>query len=68
MLYSKGTARKLLINNNNFMFQGWKSKESIPGLVLKYLDKNLKLDEFISHELPFISINEGFELLHSGKR
>lgn len=49
-------------------FQGWKSKESIPGLVLKYLDKNLMLDEFISHKLPFESINEGFELLHSGKR
>jgi len=48
-------------------FGGWKSKESIPGLVLKYLDKNLMLDEFISHKLPFESINEGFELLHLGK-
>lgn len=50
------------------MFQGWKSKDSIPELVLKYLNKDLKLDEFISHKLPFASINEGFELLHSGKR
>lgn len=48
-------------------FGGWKSKESIPELVLKYLDKNLMLDEFVSHKLPFESINEGFELLHSGK-
>lgn len=48
-------------------FGGWKSKESIPELVLKYLDKNLMLDEFITHKLPFESINEGFELLHSGK-
>ncbi|XP_050056703.1 alcohol dehydrogenase class-3 isoform X1 [Aphis gossypii] len=48
-------------------FGGWKSKESIPELVLKYLDNNLMLDEFISHKLPFESINEGFELLHSGK-
>lgn len=50
------------------MFQGWKSKESIPGLVLKYLDRKLMLDEFISYKLPFESINEGFELLHLGKR
>ncbi|XP_015380036.1 PREDICTED: alcohol dehydrogenase class-3 [Diuraphis noxia] len=48
-------------------FGGWKSKESIPELVIKYLDKNLMLDEFVSHKLPFESINEGFELLHSGK-
>jgi len=48
-------------------FGGWKSKESIPELVLKYLDNKLMLDEFISHKLPFASINEGFELLHSGK-
>ncbi|XP_060853740.1 alcohol dehydrogenase class-3 [Rhopalosiphum padi] len=48
-------------------FGGWKSKESIPELVLKYLDSKLMLDEFISHKLPFASINEGFELLHSGK-
>lgn len=53
---------------NELYFQGWKSKESIPELVLKYLNKNLMLDEFISHKLPFSSINEGFELLHSGKR
>ncbi|KAL4089361.1 hypothetical protein QTP88_024408 [Uroleucon formosanum] len=48
-------------------FGGWKSKESIPELVLKYLDKGLMLDEFVSYVLPFQNINEGFELMHSGK-
>ncbi|XP_050531968.1 alcohol dehydrogenase class-3 [Daktulosphaira vitifoliae] len=48
-------------------FGGWKSKNSVPKLVSKYLDKSLILDEFISHKLPFVSINEGFNLLHSGK-
>ncbi|XP_050430676.1 alcohol dehydrogenase class-3 [Adelges cooleyi] len=48
-------------------FGGWKSKDSVPRLVSKYLDKSLMLDEFVSYKLPFTSINEGFELLHSGK-
>ncbi|KAL4089318.1 hypothetical protein QTP88_024372 [Uroleucon formosanum] len=48
-------------------FGGWKSKESIPELVLKYLDKSLMLDEFVSHVYPFQNINDGFELIHSGK-
>lgn len=48
-------------------FGGWKSKESVPKLVQEYLSKSLILDEFITHTLPFEKINEGFELLHTGK-
>ncbi|CAH0772652.1 unnamed protein product [Bemisia tabaci] len=48
-------------------FGGWKSKDSVPRLVEQYLAKKLKLDEFISHELPFEKINEAIDLLHSGK-
>lgn len=48
-------------------FGGWKSKDSVPKLVDDYLNKKLMLDEFVTHELAFEKINEGFELLHSGK-
>ena len=27
----------------------------------------VKLDEYVTHEMPFSSINEAFELLHEGK-
>lgn len=59
---------RILINSTLLNILGWKSKHSIPSLVFKYLDKKLMLDEFISHRLPFVSINKGFELLHSGER
>ncbi|XP_011301749.1 alcohol dehydrogenase class-3 [Fopius arisanus] len=48
-------------------FGGWKSKDSVPKLVDDYLKKKLLLDEFITHTMKFEAINEGFELLHSGK-
>lgn len=47
-------------------FGGWKSKDSVPKLVHEYLVKKLILDPFITHNMPFTKINEGFELLHSG--
>ncbi|XP_050574121.1 alcohol dehydrogenase class-3 [Bombus affinis] len=47
-------------------FGGWKSKDSVPNLVQDYMAKKLILDEFITHNLPFNKINEGFDLLHSG--
>eukprot|EP00397_Hematodinium_sp_SG-2012_P014874 GEMP01015134.1.p1 GENE.GEMP01015134.1~~GEMP01015134.1.p1 ORF type:complete len:376 (+),score=71.23 GEMP01015134.1:99-1226(+) len=48
-------------------FGGWKPKKELPGLVDRYMNKELKLDEYITHTLPFEKINEGFDLLHSGK-
>lgn len=47
---------------------GWKSVESVPRLVEDYMNKKLKVDEFVTHTLPFDQINEGFELMHAGKR
>ncbi|KAL1139993.1 hypothetical protein AAG570_006970, partial [Ranatra chinensis] len=49
-------------------FGGWKSRDSVPKLVEDYMNKKIKLDEFVTHTLPFDKINEGFDLLHSGKR
>uniref|UniRef100_A0A4W6FEC7 S-(hydroxymethyl)glutathione dehydrogenase n=1 Tax=Lates calcarifer TaxID=8187 RepID=A0A4W6FEC7_LATCA len=49
-------------------FGGWKSVESVPKLVEDYMNKKLKVDEFVTHTLPFEQINEGFDLMHAGKR
>ncbi|EMP32801.1 Alcohol dehydrogenase class-3 [Chelonia mydas] len=48
-------------------FGGWKSVESVPKLVAEYMSKKIKVDEFVTHTLPFDKINEAFELLHAGK-
>uniref|UniRef100_A0A3Q2W8T2 S-(hydroxymethyl)glutathione dehydrogenase n=1 Tax=Haplochromis burtoni TaxID=8153 RepID=A0A3Q2W8T2_HAPBU len=48
-------------------FGGWKSVESVPKLVEDYMSKKLKVDEFVTHTLPFEKINEGFDLMHAGK-
>uniref|UniRef100_A0AAZ3RV99 Alcohol dehydrogenase-like C-terminal domain-containing protein n=1 Tax=Oncorhynchus tshawytscha TaxID=74940 RepID=A0AAZ3RV99_ONCTS len=48
-------------------FGGWKSVESVPKLVTDYMNKKLKVHEFVNHTLPFDQFNEGFDLLHPGK-
>lgn len=42
--------------------------ESVPKLVEDYMSKKLKVDEFVTHTLPFEKINEAFDLMHAGKR
>ncbi|XP_029453220.1 alcohol dehydrogenase 1-like [Rhinatrema bivittatum] len=49
------------------LFGGFKSKDSIPKLVSDYMAKKFKLDELVTHTLPFSKINEGFELLCAGE-
>lgn len=39
----------------------------MPKLVEDYMNKKLKVDEFVTHMLPFEKIIEGFELMHAGK-
>lgn len=51
-----------------FCVSGWKSVDSIPKLVTDYMSKKIKVDEFVTHTLPFNKINEAFELMHTGKR
>lgn len=48
--------------------KGWKSVQDVPKLVDAYMDHKLKLDEFITHNLPLDQINEAFDTLKSGKR
>ncbi|XP_039146447.1 alcohol dehydrogenase-like 1 isoform X2 [Dioscorea cayenensis subsp. rotundata] len=49
------------------LFGGIKAKTDIPILAKKYLDKELHLDSFITHEVGFEDINKAFELLNEGK-
>ncbi|EFX62458.1 hypothetical protein DAPPUDRAFT_301245 [Daphnia pulex] len=47
-------------------FGGWKSRDSVPRLVEDYLNKKVKVDEFVSHDVPYEEINNAFHLMHSG--
>ncbi|XP_004453755.2 alcohol dehydrogenase E chain-like [Dasypus novemcinctus] len=49
------------------IFGGFKSKDSIPKLVADFLTNKFPLDPLITHVLPFEKVNEGFDLLRSGK-
>jgi len=49
------------------MFGGVKPKQDIPIFADKYLNKELELDKFITHEVGLKDINEAFDLLIQGK-
>lgn len=48
-------------------FGGFKSRTQVPQLVDKYLKKEIKVDEYITHNMALSDINEAFELMHGGK-
>jgi len=47
---------------------GWKSRDNVPMLVEWYLEKRIKVDEFVTHIMPLGEINKAFDLMHEGKR
>ncbi|XP_005406334.1 PREDICTED: alcohol dehydrogenase 1C [Chinchilla lanigera] len=49
------------------IFGGFKGKDSVPKLVTDFMAKKFPLDPLITNVLPFEKINEGFDLLRSGK-
>uniref|UniRef100_A0A8C0X3R5 Alcohol dehydrogenase 1 n=1 Tax=Castor canadensis TaxID=51338 RepID=A0A8C0X3R5_CASCN len=49
------------------IFGGFKSKDSVPKLVDDFMAKKFPLDSLITNVLSFEKINEGFDLLRSGK-
>ncbi|CAK7338652.1 unnamed protein product [Dovyalis caffra] len=49
------------------LFGGWRPKSDLPSLVDMYMKKEILVDEFITHNLPFDDINKGFELMREGK-
>jgi S-(hydroxymethyl)glutathione dehydrogenase/alcohol dehydrogenase len=48
-------------------FGGVKGRSQLPGYVERYMNGEIKIDEFITHDMPFNKINEAFDLLHEGK-
>ena len=40
----------------------------MPELIEKYLRKDLKVDEFITHNFDLEEVNKSFDLMHEGKR
>src|SRR5688572_24709808 len=48
-------------------FGGVKGRSQLPGYVERYMKGEIKIDEFITHDMPFNKINEAFDLLHEGK-
>ncbi|XP_075486104.1 alcohol dehydrogenase-like 7 [Primulina tabacum] len=49
------------------LFGGLKPKSDIPILIKRYIDKELELDKFVTHEVSFEDINKAFDLLIEGK-
>uniref|UniRef100_A0A6N2L836 Alcohol dehydrogenase class-III n=1 Tax=Salix viminalis TaxID=40686 RepID=A0A6N2L836_SALVM len=47
-------------------FGGFKSRSQVPLLVDKYLKKEIKIDEYITHKRTLAEMNEAFDLLHEG--
>jgi S-(hydroxymethyl)glutathione dehydrogenase/alcohol dehydrogenase len=48
-------------------FGGVKGRSQLPGYVERYMRGEIKIDEFITHDMPFDQINHAFDLLHEGK-
>jgi S-(hydroxymethyl)glutathione dehydrogenase/alcohol dehydrogenase len=48
-------------------FGGVKGRSQLPGYVERYMAGELKIDEFVSAELPLEQINHAFDLMHEGK-
>ncbi|TKY46562.1 Alcohol dehydrogenase 7 [Spatholobus suberectus] len=49
------------------LFGGLKPKSHVPILLKRYMDKELQLDEFVTHEVEFKDINKAFDLLSKGE-
>lgn len=48
-------------------FGGYKSLDSVPKLVEMYLNKEILIDEFITHRFKLDDINVAFDLMHKGE-
>lgn len=47
-------------------FGGVKGRSQLPGMVDQYMEGELKVDEFVSHNMPLDDINKAFDLMHAG--
>lgn len=48
-------------------YGGYKSVDAVPKLVEEYLEGKFELDKFITHHIKLDQVNEGFDMLKSGK-
>ncbi|KAK8624076.1 hypothetical protein V6N13_065433 [Hibiscus sabdariffa] len=48
-------------------FGNYKPRTDIPAVVEKYMNKELELDKFITHSVPFSEINKAFKLMLAGE-
>ena len=48
-------------------FGGTKGRTEVPGLVDRYMNGRVKLDEMVSRTMPLEQINEAFDLMHEGE-
>jgi len=48
-------------------FGGYKSRSQVPGLVDAYMNNEVQIDPYITHNLNLSDINEAFQLMHEGK-
>ncbi|WP_447926680.1 MULTISPECIES: S-(hydroxymethyl)glutathione dehydrogenase/class III alcohol dehydrogenase [unclassified Vreelandella] len=48
-------------------FGGVKGRSELPGYVESYMNGEINIDDFITHDMPFEKINEAFDLLHKGE-
>ena len=48
-------------------FGGVKGRSQLPGMVEQAMRGEIRLDPFITHELPLERINEAFDLMHRGE-
>ncbi|XP_038130631.1 alcohol dehydrogenase 1-like [Cyprinodon tularosa] len=49
------------------LFGGFKSKDGVPEMVKAYLDRKVKLDEFITHNMALGEVNDAIELMKHGQ-
>ena len=48
-------------------FGGVKGRSQLPGMVDQYMGGEIKLDEFVTFDLPLEEINKAFDYMHEGK-
>jgi len=48
-------------------FGGYKSRSQVPGLVDAYMNGEVKIDEYVTHNVNLSNINDALRLMHEGK-
>ncbi|PKU64809.1 Alcohol dehydrogenase 3 [Dendrobium catenatum] len=59
-----------LLNERNLkgtFFGNYKPRSDLPSVVEKYMNKELELEKFITHEVPFSEINKAFDYMLQGE-